>query len=409
MIFFVAWRQIIHRSKQTMASIASVSIGVALSIMMSSMQLGFENDFIERIIAVTPHVQVTSERIRQRPDLGRESYAISQILRIKAFDQSAVINGASFWEERLLAIPEVLALSRSYTGQGLVAYGNKDQAVVVRGIDPEKETQMSDFAGKLRDGNSDHFSTTRNGVVLGSGIARRLGATIGNTVTLVSDTGNRELYRVIDLYQSGITAYDNRTLFVLLKNAEAFFGATGPNQFNLKLKDPNHAEKIAADLRVLTGLETKDWISENANIQAELTRRRLINLAIVITIFAVSAFGIANIMFMNVLNKKRDIAIMQAFGVSRSELALIYLTQGAVLGFLGTLLGIIGGALLIYILSILPVSFNATITREGFPVVWSIPIFAVPSAVGILAGTIASVFPAIRASRLQPAAVIRNG
>lgn len=409
MILFTAWRQIIHRKKQTLASIASVSIGVGLSIMMSSMQLGFEKDFIERIIAVTPHIQITSERIRQRPDLGKDRYSVSQVLRIKAFDQSAVINGAGFWEERLSAVPNVIAISRSFTGQGLVAYGNKDQAVVVRGIDPEKETKINDFAGKLQAGNLDHFSTTRNGVVLGSGIARRIGANVGNTVTLVSDTGNRELYRVIDIYKSGITAYDNRTLFVLLKNAESFFGANGPNEFSLKIKDPNDAEKIAGELRTLTGLETKDWVSENENIRAELNRRRLINTAIVGTIFAVSAFGIANIMFMNVLNKKRDIAIMQAFGVSRPSLVMIYLAQGSILGLLGSLIGILGGALLIYGLSILPVSFNATITREGFPVVWSVPIFFIPAAIGTLAGLLASVFPAWRASRLQPAEVIRNG
>ncbi len=409
MILFAAWRQVIHRQKQTLASIASIFIGVSLSIMMLSMQLGFENDFIERIIAVTPHVQVTSERLRQRPDFGKDRYEVSQILRIKAFEKSEVINGAGFWEGRLASVPGVLAISRAYTGQGLIGYGNKDQAAVIRGIDPVKETIINDFSGKLRFGNLDHFSVTRNGIVLGSGIARRIGARTGNTVTLVSDNGNRDLYRVIDIYQSGITAYDNRTAFVLLKNAESFFGATGPNEFSIKLTDPNTAEKIARELRELTGLDTKDWISENENIRAELNRRRLINTSIVGTIFAVSAFGIANIMFMNVLNKKRDIAIMQAFGVSRTSLVLIYIAQGAILGLLGSLLGILGGALLVYALSILPVSFNATITREGFPVVWSMSVFFLPASVGFLAGIIASIFPAWRASRLHPAEVIRNG
>ena len=409
MLFFIAWRQIRHRRKQTLASISSVAIGVGLSVMMASMQLGFENDFVERIIAVTPHVQLTAERIRPRPDLGSDRYSLAQVLHIKAFENKTSINGAAFWQQRLAALPEIIAVSQAYSGQGLVGYGNKDQAVVVRGIDPIKETQMNDFASKLQAGNIDHFSTTRNGVVLGSGIARKIGAKIGNTVTLVSDTGNRELYRVIDLYQSGITAYDNRTLFVLIKNAQSFFGASGPNEFSLKLKNPDDAAKVSAQLRTMTGLETRDWISENENIQGELIRRRLINTTIVGTIFAVSAFGIANIMLMNVMNKKRDIAIMQAFGVSRLNLVAIYVFQGAVLGLLGSLLGVLLGALLIYSLSVLPVSFNATITREGFPIVWSVSIFALPSVVGILAGVLASVFPAWRASRLQPAEVIRNG
>lgn len=409
MILFTAWRQIIHRKRQSVASVASVAIGVGLSIMMSSMQIGFEDDFTERIIAVTPHVQITSERIRPYPDLGQTRYELSQVLHVKAFDKTSVINGPAFLQAQLSNIPAIKAISRSYSGQGLVSYGNKDQSVVIRGIEPEGENKISDFSGRLTLGNAALLSTTKNGVVLGTGVARRIGAHPGDTVTLVSDEGARELYRIVDLYQSGITAYDNRTLFILLKNAQSFFGVTGPNEFGLKLFDANEAENVAASLRLLTGLDTKDWITENENIRAELKRRRMINSMIVATIFIVAAFGIANIMLMNVMNKKRDIAIMQAFGVNRRLLASIYVTQGTLLGLIGSAIGILAGALLIWILSVLPVSFNAAITRDGFPMVWSAPIFGFPAAIGILVTIMASVYPARRATRFPPAEVIRNG
>lgn len=409
MILFSAWHQIRHRKKQTIASIASVTIGVGLSIMMASMQLGFENDFVERIIAVTPHVQITSERLRPRPELGRDRYELSRVERIRAFDKPMTINGAGFWRETLAGLPGVTDISASYTGQGLISFGNKDQAVVIRGVDPVQENRINGLGDKLRLGRLEHFATAPNGIILGSGIARRLAAKPGDTVTLIGETGNRELFRIIDLYQSGITAYDNRTLFILLKNAEAFFGASGPNEFNLKLQDPNSAERVAALTRSLTGLESRDWISENENIRGELNRRRMINLGIVGTIFVVSAFGITNIMLMSVMNKKRDIAIMQAFGVSRKALSAIYLMQGLILGLLGALGGMLSGAVLIYALSVLPVSFTATITRQGFPMVWAWHLFLIPAAVGIFCGLAASSVPAWRASRFKPAEVIRNG
>ncbi len=409
MIFFTAWRQIRHRKKQTLSSIASVMIGVGLSIMMASMQLGFENDFVERIIAVTPHVQITSERVRPRPELAQDRYALSRVERIRAFEKPMSIYGAGFWRENLADLPGVTAVSASYTGQGLVSFGNKDQSVVIRGIDPEQENRINGLREKLQLGRLESFSTVPNAMILGSGIARRLGANPGDTVTLISDAGNRELFRIIDLYQSGITAYDNRTLFVLLKNAEAFFGASGPNEFNLKLQDPNTAGQAAVMIRDLTGLESRDWISENENIRGELNRRRLINTAIVGTIFVVSAFGITNIMLMSVMNKKRDIAIMQAFGVSRINVFFIYLVQGLLLGLLGSVTGILAGAALVHVLSVLPVSFSATITRQGFPVVWAWHLFLTPAAVGILCGVLASSLPAWRASRFRPAEVIRNG
>jgi lipoprotein-releasing system permease protein len=409
MIIFTAWRQIIHRRRQSLASVASVAIGVGLSIMMSSMQLGFEDDFTERIIAVTPHVQITSERIRPYPDLGQTRYELSQVIHVKTFDKTSVINGPAFLQAKLSAIPTIKVISQAYSGQGLVSYGNKDQSVVIRGIEPDRENEISDFSGRLTLGNAVLLSTTKNGVVLGTGVARRIGARPGDTVTLVSDEGARELYRVVDLYQSGITAYDNRTLFILLKNAQSFFGVTGPNEFGLKLFDANEAENVAASLRLLTGLDTKDWITENENIRAELKRRRMINSMIVATIFVVAAFGIANIMLMNVMNKKRDIAIMQAFGVNRRLLASIYVTQGSLLGLIGSATGVLAGALLIWILSVLPVSFNATITRDGFPMVWSVPIFGLPAAIGIVVSILASVYPARRATRFPPAEVIRNG
>ena len=150
MILFSAWRQIRHRKKQTIASIASVTIGVGLSIMMASMQLGFENDFVERIIAVTPHVQITSERLRPRPELGRDRYELSRVERIRAFDKPMTINGAGFWRETLAGLPGVTDISASYTGQGLISFGNKDQAVVIRGDDPEQENRINGLGDKQR-------------------------------------------------------------------------------------------------------------------------------------------------------------------------------------------------------------------------------------------------------------------
>ena len=240
-------------------------------------------------------------------------------------------------------------------------------------------------------------------------MARRIAAQADDKVTLVNDKGSRELFKVVDIYQSGISAYDDQTVFLELKNAEAFFAVDGPNEFSIKLDDPNQAEEYGLAIRQMTGLVTNNWLTENASMKSELERRRLINVAIMGTMFLVAAFGIANIMLMSTLGKRRDIAIMQAFGITKAMVTGIYLTQGLILGALGSLLGGAFGALMTWVVGQIPVSFNVAITRQGFPITWETGIFLLPMGGGLLISVLASVFPARKAASFQPAEVIRHG
>jgi len=409
MYLYIAWRQIIFRRRQSIASIFSIALGVGLFIMMSSMQQGFEEDFTNRVISVTPHVQITAERVRPVPDLGRDQYDITNVLHVQAFDKIEIINGATYLQNQLNTMEDVVAVGTNYTGQGLITYGNRDIAIIVRGIDPEKEEKLNGFSGKLKLRHQDSLNLISNAIILGNGVAKTLQTSIGDTVTLVTDTGNQNLYRVVDIYQSGITAFDNKTVFVLLKNSKALFGADGPNGINIKIKDPYKAEAFAANIADMTGLNVKNWISENSNIRAELYRRRWINQFIVGTIFLVAGFGIANIMLMNVMSKRRDIAIMQAFGVGPQSIDKIYLIQGCILGFFGAFLGCLLGAALNIGMENIPVSFNAQLTREGFPVAWNKSIFLQGYFMGVVISVAASFFPAKKAAAILPAEVIRRG
>ena len=409
MYLYIAWRQILYRRRQSIASILSIALGVGLFIMMSSMQRGFEDDFTERVIAVTPHVQINAERLRPFPDLGKEQYDLTKVLHVQAFDKTEIINGATYLQDKLIRMEGVVAVGASYTGQGLISYGNRETAAIIRGIDPEKENQLNGFYGKLKIGRQDALYMTSNAIIIGSGVAKTFKSSVGDTLNVVTDSGYQELYRVVDIYQSGITAFDNKTVFVLLKNSKALFGVDGPNVINLKLKDPYQAEKVAADVADMTGLNVKNWLAENANIRSELGRRKWINQFIVGTIFIVAGFGIANIMTMNVMNKRRDIAIMEAFGIGAGSIGKIYLLQGFLLGLIGAFLGVMIGFGLNIGLENIPVSFNAQLTREGFPVAWSGSIFIEGYFMGLVISVAASFFPARKAAAILPAEVIRRG
>lgn len=409
MHLFIAWRQILFRRRQSAASVVSVALGVGLFIMMTSMQRGFELDFTNRVIAVTPHVQVTAERIRPYPDLAAGRYEVRQVEHVRAFDTTQTILGAAFLQQSIVGLPEVEDVGAVYTGQALVRYGNRDVAVQLRGVEPAEEQRLNGFYEKLKGGNAAAMYTVQNPIILGSGVARSLKAGEGDVVSLVTEDGYRELYKVVDIYQSGITAYDNRIVYTLYKNSQAIFGVSGPNAINIKLRDPYAAEGVDARLREFTGLEGKNWIQENSNIRSELLRRRLIFSFIIGTMFTVAAFGIANIMLMNVMNKRRDIAIMMAFGMSEAALIRVYLTQGLLLGMLGSAAGVVLGVLLNLGLEHVPVSFNAQLTREGFPVAWEGKTFLQAVAMGLFFSVAASIAPARKAAQIPPAEVIRRG
>lgn len=409
MIFFLAWRQIRWRKKQTAVSVISIAIGVTMAITISSTQLGFEEDFIQRLVAVSPHVKLTAERERPVPAFDGRRHDLAQVLRIKSFDNRKTINGSAHWRQQIEGLEGVQAVSMVYQNQGLVTFTNKDLAVVIRGIEPQQENIISGFSENLQRKRGTELITTKNAIILGSGVARKLGAGVDDKITVVNDEGNRDIFKIIDIYQSGLAAFDDQTVFTERKTAEAFFAVHGPNEFSIRLTDPNKAEVYRRTVSQMTGLVTNDWLSENETLRSNLVQRRWINLSIIGTMFLVAAFGIANILLMSTLSKRRDIAIMQAFGVTKGMLTKLFIAQGCILGVLGGVLGGLSGALLNWIVALLPVSFNAAITRQGFPVVWESSIFLLAMGGGVLISILASVFPARKAASFQPAEVIRRG
>ena len=168
MILFLAWRQIRWRKKQTLISVLSIAVGVCMAIVMGSTRTGFEKDFTERLVSVSPHVQLTAERSRPKPVFDEARHRLAQVVHIKSFDIRQTINGSNYWSRQIQELAGVQAISHVYNDQGLIRFSNKDQAVVVRGIEPQQEAKISGFSSNLLFKRDKELTTTKNAIILGS-------------------------------------------------------------------------------------------------------------------------------------------------------------------------------------------------------------------------------------------------
>lgn len=385
-------------------SMGGIALGVMALIVVLSVMNGFERELRERILGMASHASISgyqapledwpeAARLAMQGDLG------------------------------------ILAAAPYIEGEGMLRRGSQLSGTLLRGILPEEEHGVSDVGEHMLSGKLELLQPGGYGIVLGSELAMVLGVGTGDKVdlmipqTTVTPAGIVPRFRrftVVGLFEVGMYEYDRSMVLLHLQDAQTLYGmGDAVSGVRLKLEDMFKAPRVSRELAAaLPGsFYVTDWTRQHANFFQAIATEKTVMFIILTLIVAVAAFNIVSTLVMVVTDKQSDIAILRTLGATPRSIMLVFMVQGSLIGIIGTLLGVSLGVLTaVNVENIVPF-VEGLIGREFLsPEVYYIsqlkgeihwPDVGHITIVSLVLGLISTLYPAHRASRVQPAEALR--
>jgi lipoprotein-releasing system permease protein len=413
---FIGLRYLKAKRKSTFISIitiistAGVALGVMALIVVLAVMTGFENDLQEKILGTNAHIVVI------RSGAPMEDY------------QSVI--------EKLKEFKGVQAATPFIYNQVMLSSGKNVSGVVLRGIDVVTDSQVTRLSSSIVEGSIDglnpvmgHGLDTTPGLMVGKELAKHLNVFLGDKVNVISPMGNitplgmmprMKPFRVSGIFNTGMFEYDSTLAYVSLAQAQSFFDlgdtVTG---IQLKVDDVYHTDELARSINreMGTNYYARDWMQMNKNILFALKTEKIVMFIILTLIVLVAAFGIASTLFMVVMEKTRDIAILKSMGATGTSIMKIFILEGLIIGLVGTLLGVASGLLVALnlgpIIDVIQKVTGQNFFSKDIYYLDHFPSLVVPSDVllisvtAVLISFLATLYPAWQASRMLPAEALR--
>ena len=383
-------------------SMAGIALGIWALITVMSVMNGFEKEVRARILAAAAHAQIQAD------------------------------GGIPDWEQVAALArqhPQVRATAPFVNAQGLLSTGTAVRGVFVRGILPEQENQVAEFASHMRSGDLSALQPGGFGIVIGVGIARALQLSVGDRVTLISPQGQvtpaglmprLKQFTVVGIFSMDHSEYDSALALARLEDAQVLYRMEGTvSGVRLKVADIEGAPRVARELaqKLPPTMYVTDWTQQNVNYFRAVQIEKRMMFIILTLIIAVAAFNLVSTLVMAVTDKHPDIAILRTLGASPASIMKVFIVQGTIIGLVGTLLGVVGGVITALnveaIIGGIERAFNfQVLSREVYyisempsdlhlrDVVWV-------ALVSFGLSLLATLYPSWRASRVNPAEALR--
>ncbi|MBU1359611.1 MAG: lipoprotein-releasing ABC transporter permease subunit [Gammaproteobacteria bacterium] len=384
-------------------SMLGIALGVAALIIVLSVMNGFQKEVTDRMLGVISHIEIFS----------RDGQALADIDDIMAAARKN---------------PEVVGVAPFIAAQALIARGEDMKGALVRGIVPELEPQVTDISTTAEHGALQKLVPGEFGIVLGIELARSLFVRDGDKVTLIAPGGQvtpagvvprLKQFTVVGTFDSGHYEYDSALAMIHEEDAARIFRLEGPSGIRIKLHDLHKARQVADEMAgTLPGsFMIRDWTRQNKTWFAAVQVEKRMMFIILTLIVAVAAFNLVSTLVMTVTDKRADIAILRTLGSTPRSIMGIFVVQGAMVGVIGTLLGLAVGLAIAYnidvIVPALEQLFHASFLPKDIYLISKMPSDPQQSdivpitVISLILAFVATLYPSWRASRVNPAEALR--
>jgi lipoprotein-releasing system permease protein len=401
-----ARRQETFISLITLISVLGVMIGVMTLNVVMAVMTGFEETLRDRLLGINAHITLIKS--------GDQFSDYEQLVR-----QVVKENG-------------VVAASPSVFGEVMLTSGPRVAGAVVRGIDADRVNKVVDIKRYLKEGTLDGLKKENPlhvgdrtvllpGVILGVRLANRLGVFQGSPVQVVSPLGSPTAigvipkvrrFLVVGIFDSGMNEIDSTLTFMNLAEAQKFFDMDNTvSNIEIRVEDVDKAHAIAGNIQRKLGFPylAEDWTGLWPNLFSALRLEKTVYFLVLLLMVLIGAFNIISTLIMVVMEKRKDIAILQSMGATRESIRKIFLIKGCVIGVVGTFLGVLLG----YVICILIEKYHFIELPKDVFLISTVPVriyfsnFLLVTVVSLFVCLLASIYPARQAAKLDPVEIIR--
>ena len=390
------------------SSILGISIGVMALIVVMSVMNGFHFELKKRILDATSHIEITGGL----DDQDEINQLINKIIDLK----------------------HVKAVSPYVSGEGLLSSGSINRGVLVKGIDPQHENNVNQLLNKVVKG-SKKFSNKSFEIIIGVDLARLLNVDIGDDVSLLipklnfSPIGNYptiKKFNIVGIFDAGIYEFDSSLALIDYQDAQKIFFKNQQTKFSamqIQLTDSNETLNVETNIKtILMDLNINsfisNWTNKNKNFFSAIQMEKRVMAIILTLIIAVAAFNLVASLAMSVQDRKKDIAILMTIGFSKFQIIRIFIFQGFIIGFIGSLLGLFFGVVIASnINTIVPFIeglFNIQFLSKDIYYINELPSIIIPTdilsviLVSIILSLFATIYPSLMAAKLNPGEILKN-
>jgi lipoprotein-releasing system permease protein len=390
----------------TVISVLGVMIGVMTLNVVMAVMTGFEETLRDRLLGINAHVALVKSGDQLR------DYE-------KLVEQVRQANG-------------VVAASPTIYGQVMLTSGPRVSGVVVRGIDPDRVNQVVDIERYIKEGSLQSLKQQQPvrtgertvllpGVIIGARLANQLGVFPGSPLQVVSPLGSPTAigvipkvrrFVVVGIFDSGMSEIDSTLIYMNLADAQKFFElGDAVTNIEIRVQDVYRAQGVAQDIQRRLGFPylTEDWSRLWPNLFSALRLEKTVYFLVLLLMVLIGAFNIISTLIMVVMEKRKDIAILQSMGATRESIRRIFLIKGCVIGIVGTFLGVLLGLAI----SVLIQEYRFIELPKDVFLISTVPVriylsnFTLVAFASLLVCLVASIYPARQAAKLDPVEIIR--
>jgi lipoprotein-releasing system permease protein len=410
-VFFLAWRQLIARKKQTFLIILGISFGTLLFVSISGLQLGMRKFITERLLNNTAHVLISgAERLIDPTDITEVFYGKEKVHWISlpfGKREEVRLQNVQNWYQALKQDPQVFDFSPRLSTNAILSNGAFTASVGLVGVVAEKQLATTSIQTYMQEGSFKSLSSGNGNIVIGSEVAKHLGARMDQFIRVSNGNQPGKPFKVVGIVHFGNVQADGSIAYADLNHVQSLIRSPGRvSEIAVTLFDINNSATKAAEWKMRSGDQVQDWQEANKNFMEMIRVQDYTRYFITSTILIVAAFGIYNVLTIMISQKRKEIAILQAIGYGPDQILKLVLYQGLVLGITGGILGLVLGYILCVIIGRIDLGIELGSSRN-LQISYDIETYVFAFVAANIASLLSSYFPARTASRLTPMEIMR--
>ncbi|MEM7552225.1 MAG: FtsX-like permease family protein [Bacteroidota bacterium] len=397
------------RIKQTMVAVLSVTFGISMYIFMNGFMSGVNTTQNDLAFSTLAHLRIFNDLPEDRSNLlENESKGVKANVRSpKVIQYTKGIRNSNTIIQTVNQNSEVIGVTPQVNVNVIFRKGATHVNGVLAGVDIKNEHQLFETGKYVIEGNWFELQYRGDGLILGVGLAERLGVVVNDNINVFTSDGIDRNFKVIGLLKTTISGVDNAKAYLRINTTRQLISQNQSyvTDIQVNVRDMNSANAVAESIATKVDYKVESWMESSGQLQAGAELRDIIAIAVSLTILLVAGFGIYNIMNMTVNEKIKEIAILKAMGFEGVDIVQIFLVQSVVIGMIGGFVGMIFGYLVSVIINQLPFEIGSL---SHLPMDYNPKDYAMAFLFGLITTFTAGYLPAKKASKVDPVEIIRG-